>query len=116
MNSMMVIRPYRTEGVWAFDDASRGLAKEPFVDKANAFIDALVADIPNAAAGFRLLFSAKPFPGFALSFRRVREEFEGNWYTCDQLGGEGWLCPALFKYFDDAPEQIYVKAEAIEPV
>ena len=24
---------------------------------------------------------------------------------------EGWLCPALFKYFDTAPKEIYVKAE-----
>ena len=24
---------------------------------------------------------------------------------------EGWLCPALFKYFDKAPSEIYVKAE-----
>ena len=22
-----------------------------------------------------------------------------------------WLCPALFKYFDDAPESLYIKAE-----
>jgi hypothetical protein len=111
---MMVIRPYRTEGVWAFDDASKGLVREPFVDEANRFIDALVDGIPNAESGFRLLFSAKPFPGFSLSFSRVREEFEGHWYACDQLGGEGWLCPALFKYFDKAPEQLFVKAEGIE--
>lgn len=54
----------------------------------------------------------KPFPGFMLSFSRVREEFEGNWYRCDQRAGEGGLCPALFKYFDSAPDQIFVKAEA----
>ena len=24
---------------------------------------------------------------------------------------EGWLCRALFNYFDKAPEEIYVKAE-----
>lgn len=27
---------------------------------------------------------------------------------------EGWLCPALFKYFEQAPARIFVKAEAIE--
>jgi hypothetical protein len=113
MNSMMVISPYKTQGVWAFDDESKGLSREPFVDKANSFIDAITSNIANAEAGFRLLFSGKPFPGFSLSFKRVREECEGNWYACDQLGGEGWLCPALFKYFDAAPEQIFVKAEAL---
>ena len=24
---------------------------------------------------------------------------------------EGWLCPALFHYFDSAPLELYVKAE-----
>lgn len=113
VNSLMIISPYRSQGVWAFDDAAKGLEREPFVAETNGFIDALTASIHNAEGGFRLLFSAKPFPGFTLSFRRVREEYEGNWYACEQLGGEGWLCPALFKYFDEAPEQIFVKAEPL---
>lgn len=113
MNAMMVISPYRSLGVWAFDDESKGLVREPFVDHVNSFIDALTASIPDAESGFRLLFSASPFPGFSLSFQRVREEFGGNWYACDQLGGEGWLCPALFKYFDNAPEQLFLKAETL---
>ena len=24
---------------------------------------------------------------------------------------EGWLCPALFKYFDQAPERIYAQVK-----
>jgi hypothetical protein len=24
---------------------------------------------------------------------------------------EGWLCPALFKYFESAPKEIFLKAE-----
>jgi len=24
---------------------------------------------------------------------------------------EGWLCPALFKYFEKAPQEIYAKFE-----
>jgi hypothetical protein len=27
---------------------------------------------------------------------------------------EGWLCPALLKYFAQAPPELYVKAEAIK--
>jgi hypothetical protein len=26
---------------------------------------------------------------------------------------EGWLCPAMFRYFDVAPAELYVKAEEI---
>ncbi|MGH7971928.1 MAG: DUF6717 family protein [Limisphaerales bacterium] len=35
----------------------------------------------------------------------------GNWYFSPEFKIEGWLCPALFKYFDQAPTEIYVKAE-----
>ncbi|NLE39705.1 MAG: hypothetical protein GX621_16930, partial [Pirellulaceae bacterium] len=62
-NAIMVIAPYRHQGTWVFDDESAGLVKEPFVAGVPEMIDLLVADIPNAADGFRLLFSAKPFPG-----------------------------------------------------
>jgi len=112
VNSLMVIFPYKVGGIWAFDDEATGLVREPFVDEVNSFIDKLTAHIPGAAAGFRLIFSAKPFPGYALSFKRVKEEFEGNWYSCNELGDEqGWLCPALFKYFDGAPSNLFAKAE-----
>jgi len=30
---------------------------------------------------------------------------------CDELSQEGWLCPALFKYFTAAPQGIYFKVE-----
>jgi len=38
---------------------------------------------------------------------------EGNWYRADEPPMEGWLCPALFRYFDEAPPELYVKAEPI---
>ena len=41
----------------------------------------------------------------------IREDSGGNWYECPQLQMEGWLCPAMFKYFRDAPKTIYFKAE-----
>jgi hypothetical protein len=40
-----------------------------------------------------------------------REESGGNWYYSDKYQMEGWLCPALFKYFAKAPREIYVRAE-----
>jgi hypothetical protein len=101
------------QDIWVFDDEATGLVREPFVDAVNTFIDRLTQNIPNAEAGFRLIFSSKPFPGYGLSFKRVREEFEGNWYSCTELGGEeGWLCPALFKYFETAPPELFAKAES----
>jgi hypothetical protein len=111
----MVIFPYKVNGIWAFDDEATGLVREPFVDVVNQFIDKMTEEIPGAESGVRLLFSAQPFPGYALSFSRVREEFDGNWYSCNELGGqEGWLCPAMFKYFEVAPSSLFAKAESIQ--
>ena len=112
MNSISFIVPYRHEGMWVFDDPRVGLDKEPFVSGADILIDCLVADIPNAVKGFRLLFSASPFPGYRTKLEWRREEYGGNWYFCADFNLEGWLCPALFKNFDTAPQEIYVKAES----
>ncbi len=76
-------------------------------------IDDLVQDIPNARDGFRLLFSTAPFPEFQRRIEWVREDMEGNWYRTDEPPMEGWLCPALFKFFETAPREIFVKAEMI---
>lgn len=112
MNALNLIIPYRFEGMWVFDDPRVGLDKEPFVAGADTMIDRLVADIPHAEKGFRLLFSSTPFPGYMVKLERRREEYGGTWYFSPDFQTEGWLCPALFHYFETAPEEIYVKAEA----
>ena len=113
-NSIMVIFPYLHNGTWVFDDDSKGLDKEPFVEGVPEVLEQLLAayEIKNADKGFRLIFSANPFPNYQLKVDWVREEFDGNWYkTAD--GFEGWLCPALFKYFEKAPASIYLKVEEL---
>ena len=95
-----------------FDDVRVGLHREPFVSGADVMMDRLVAKVPEAGKGFRLLFSAKPFPGWMARLEWRRSEFGGNWYYSPEFDLEGWLCPALFKYFAEAPAEIFVKAEA----
>jgi hypothetical protein len=112
MNSLSVIAPYRYEGMWVFDDPRVGLIQEPFVAGADTIIDAMVAGIPDAAKGFRLLFAAEAFPGYQHKLEWVRPEMSGNVYRWVGSGMEGWLCPALFKYFTEAPREIYLKVEA----
>ena len=109
MNAIMVIHPYKYEGVWVFDDEKVGLIQEPFVSGADEIIDKMVEGIENAQNGFTLLFSASPFPGYQLELEKQREEFGGHWYFSKKLDKEGWLCPALFKYFDDAPDTLYAQ-------
>ena len=109
-NAMMILFPYKHENAWVFDDSTYNLMREPFVFGADTMIDKLVADMPNAQQGFKLIFSQNPFPGYQQKLTWLREECEGNWYT-DQDNEEGWLCPAMFHYFPQAPKTIYVKAE-----
>ena len=111
MNAIGVIAPYKYEGMWVFDDSAVGLVREPFVAGIDTMIDRLVAAIPNAEKGFRLLFSSTPFPGHTVRLEWQREESGGNWYYAPQLNMEGWLCPALFKYFENAPRELYGRAE-----
>lgn len=113
-NQILVLRPYWHDGTWVFDDERTNLVKEPFVSGVPEMIDYATREIAGARKGFRLLFSTGDFPGRQLELRRVREELGGNWYFCVETEKEGWLCPALFKYFVTAPERIYAKAEPIE--
>jgi hypothetical protein len=113
MNALIAIYPYRYQGLWVFDDEKVGLTQEPFVSGADLIIDRMTANITNAHRGFRLLFSAAPFPGFGAEFEWRREEAGGNWYYSRDLDEEGWLCPALFRYFEAAPKKIYARFEEI---
>ena len=111
-NALTVISPFKQDGTWVFSDPNTGLVSEPFVCGIPEMIDQMVAPIPNADKGFRLIFSANPFPGYAVELEWRREEYGGNWYFSPQFQMEGWLCPALFKYFTDAPAKLFGRAEA----
>jgi hypothetical protein len=108
---MLVIHPYKYEGTWVFDDPKVGLVQEPFIAGADVILDRMAEGVLDATAGMTLLFSSMPFPGAQFQFHWRREESGGNWYYSPQYQLEGWLCPALFKYFDRAPEEIYVQVK-----
>jgi hypothetical protein len=112
MNALIAIHPYKTQGMWVFDDAAVGLREEPFVSGADTIIDRMVQAIPNAEAGFTLIFSAQPFPGYDLEGTWVRADMSGNWYRAEGIDLEGWLCPALLKYFERPPQKLYAQFRA----
>jgi Family of unknown function (DUF6717) len=111
-NSIGVIFPYKRNGVWAFDDPSVGLVHEPFVLGIPEIIEAFVKDIPDAETGFALFFSTTPFPRYQTKLVWVREDANGNWYREELTGLQGWLCPALYHYFQQAPRTLYCEAGA----
>lgn len=112
MSQPFPICPYWSSDLstWIFDDPSVELVDEPFVKGFQTIIDQLVAGISNARDGFCLLFSDTPFPGFQRTLNLQKEENGGAWYGLDGSDLEGWLCPALFKYFSEAPAKLYMSA------
>jgi hypothetical protein len=73
-------------------------------------IDVLVKEVPNAKDG-RLTFSAVPFPGYQKKLTWLRTANGGNYYRFADSPMEGWICPALFKYYSAPPKELYVKAD-----
>ena len=115
-NSIHVIHPYWDNGSLVFDDATVGLSKEPFVAGADSVLGVLASRVPGCEERFTLLFSDQPFPGAQTSIRRLRPDFGGTWYACDDLNGaEGWLCPALYKYYPQAPERLHLQIREAPP-
>jgi hypothetical protein len=119
MNQINVIHPYKWQGQWVFDDAGAGLCKEAFVAGADDVCDLLLLKVGyDNEPQFTLLFSKDKFPGAMYRFDHVGidENGIGNLYHCNELEMTGWLCPALFKYFDTAPPQIHIQAKRHEVI
>ena len=89
------------------------ILREAFVGGMTEIIDQLVkCELhTNVDDGFVLHFSANPFPGYQAKLTWFEKEFGGNWYNWKSMCMSGWLCPALFCYFDVAPKEIYVQAK-----
>lgn len=111
--------PVISEG---FDDPRTGLKEEAFACGATEMISRLVEakGILDAEDGFELSFGDASFEGHdaVLTWLRADDQqlgMAGNWYKGEVAGEmmEGWLCPALFLYFQSAPPLIYVRAEKL---
>jgi len=106
------IYPYWHDGCWAFDDPDTDLFEEPFVEGASEVISALVEkhQINDAKEGFEIAFSDGPFIENASVVEFVAHDRGGARYhtSIDGQEMEGWLCPALLRYFDSPPERIYL--------
>ncbi len=112
MNEINIIAPYKHFSMWVFDDPAVGLVREPFVGGADTIIDRIIAEIPDAEDGFVMIFSASAFPGAQHRLEWRRPESNGNIYHSAELGMEGWLCPALLRYFEAPPKELFVQVKA----
>ena len=111
-NQINVAHPYLWNGQWVFDDESRGLDKEPFVAGADDMLD----HVTNNGTSCTLLFSKDEFPDYTFKITKAnRTALVGTFYDYDdgKRSIDLWLCPALFKYINPAPQEIYFKVKNI---
>jgi hypothetical protein len=135
-NSIHTLLPYWENNMWCFDDGEKNIHREPFVGTTNDIINGMLmlAGAPEAVGQkCQLVFSANKFPGWQFGMSHVRDEGPGagDWYAFEEanaedlpagmsmpthfIGQEGWLCPTLLDYFETAPKNIYIQAQAQEP-
>ncbi len=111
-NSIFILQPTRNRyGIWAFDDINTGLVQEPFVGDTNILIDNMVLEagytLEEASKGIALLFSPDPFQGHQSEIYLIETTPYGSTYGNDKWDIEPWLCPALYKYFPQAPQRLF---------
>jgi len=106
MNAINVIYPYKFKDTWVFDDLAKKLFREPFVFGIPEIIDELLCNkFDEPTDEFDLYFSQHNFPGNDGYLTKLYEENGGCYYSYEDM--DGWLCPALFKYFDEVPNKIF---------
>ena len=106
-NSIFIIYPEKKNNVWMFTDEKVGLNDEPFISGIPEIIDSYIGDIKK----FVLYFSSNKFPLTTTTLTKVKDEYDGAWYIDETTKMQGWLCPALLKYFKEPPQNLYVKIE-----
>lgn len=117
-NYLISIHPYKQGGIWQFDDERIGVRGELFVQDINKMIDDMVkkAGLDRPENGFRAIFSSRPFPNYHMKLNLIpppkgEEDLGGSNYQMEGSEIEGWLCPVLLCFFEEAPKHIYVRAE-----
>ena len=118
-NAIHMIHPYKSDGVWMFDDPQKNVSKEPFVSGADEILDFISGYEQKCI----LLFSGDRFPGCTFRLNKTYDEGKGAWYTLSQLAlnkdckditniKHGWLCAVVTYYFNgDVPQEIYVQVK-----
>lgn len=111
----MQIHPYHNGLGWVFDDEDQGLFAEGLVEGIDTILDLYTKEHNiDASKGLDVIFDDKKIDSYDIMLEKTEEiqndgRQYGNMYYCDRYGIEGWLCPSLYLYFNDAPKRIYIK-------
>jgi hypothetical protein len=105
---VFTIEPYPDHDGWVFDDPARDLWREPLRIGIERLLDRECgAQTPAERRRIAVSFSRATFPGANVQLTLKQGVFGGNWYGAGEV--VGWLCPALYLYFETAPNELYLR-------
>ena len=91
-----------------FDDESRGIRDEPFVEGADLILKKVVK-LRGLKYPVRIQFGLDYFEGADGSAIKTHDSGGGGIYMTPY--GMGWLCPCVVKYFGEVPQEIWFKLD-----
>lgn len=103
------IYPYKEFNTWFFDDVDFHIYHEPFVMGVSEMIDNILHKKGINDKQIKINFSTEKFADADVTLFKTSDLEEGAMYEISENKESGWLCPALFKYFQMAPEKIYIQ-------
>lgn len=106
-NSIMMLSLYKEGTTWAFDDATFGITREPFVMGMSEIISSY---LPEKAKTCTIYFSHNAFPNCE-KLNLIEEQANGGVYKVESTGMMGWLCPVTRIYMQGIPQNIYFQVK-----
>ena len=88
------------------DDPTKGIVMEPLVRGIPEIIAAIVGPRVDR---FTITFTADRTASHDNVLLRMTPEDGGHWYKLGGTTMNGWLCPVLLEYFDEAPLELYLR-------
>jgi hypothetical protein len=108
---MPLLKIYKKNGVWMFDDFSKSVLEEPFICGSSEIIDCILKEkgiFNGSHRGVEMYFSDQRESQDIVELKKI-EDLPDNWAKYEYKGIEGLLCPVTIEYLGRHPESIFVR-------
>lgn len=109
----------KEENVWVFDHEFQNTIKEPLCNGTEKVLDEYFEIDMNRPPlkndRLRIVASIEPFENYDTELILQTTNEEGSVYLDTTVYEEVWLCPWLKSYFENVPEKLYVRLDAVNP-
>lgn len=109
----------KDQNIWVFDHTHENTIKEPLCNGTEFVLNEYFEIDMNRPAvandQLNVLASTEPFDDYDTELQLQHTDKEGSVYLDTTLYQTVWLCPWLQSYFQEVPEKLYVKLDAVNP-